>query len=107
MLLDLLDDLRRGDAELDPDLEVAARLRAAEVDHERHQVLLGSVVDVSLQAAPFGVVGVDQPLARQLELVSTRRELIGAPGKLRPEPRATQNQPGLGGKAREQALLDR
>ena len=83
------------------------RLREPEVDDQGDQVLLGPVVDVALEPAALGVVGVDQASARHLELLGPRRQLLGAPGQLGAQPHTAQHQPGLGREAGEQAFLDR
>ena len=42
------------------------RLREPQVDRQRHQVLLGAVVDVAFQAASLVVLGLDEPVPRHL-----------------------------------------
>ena len=82
-------------------------LRESQVDHEGDEVLLGTVVDVALEAATLGVEGVDQASARHLELVGPRRQLHGASGQLGAEADTAQHQPRLRCQTGEQALLDR
>ena len=40
-------------------------VRQSEIDSQSHQMLLGAVMKVSLEAATFGVLGLDEPLYRQ------------------------------------------
>ena len=69
-------------------------------------MLLGAVVDVALQPASFGVLGLDEPLARGLELVGAGRQLAVTVLQVGPQPDQPQHQSGLGGQTGEQPLLD-
>ena len=55
-----------------------------QVHRERHQVLLRTVVDVALQPAALGVLGVDQSLPRHPQLLGPRRQLDHAAAAARP-----------------------
>ena len=78
-----------------------------EVHRQRHQVLLGPVVDVALQPAARVVLGVDQPLAGLPQLRLARPTARPPLLELGAQPRAPQHQPGLAGQPGEQPLLDR
>ena len=80
-------------------------LREPQVDRQCHQVLLRTVVDVALQAAPLGVLRFDEPFPRRLELVGSRHQLLVTVLELGPQPDQPQHQPGLGGQPGEQPLL--
>ena len=67
-------------------------LREPEVHGQRHEVLLGAVVDVALQTAPFGVLGLDEPLPRGPELVGAGQQLRAAVVELGPQRDQPQHQ---------------
>ena len=69
-------------------------------DGERHQLLLGSVVDVPLELASFGVLRGDDALAGGPELLQARQQLLG-------EPNVSEHQPGTRGQVGRQLLLGR
>jgi len=47
----------------------------ADVERERDQPLLGTIVEVAFELAPLGDAGLDDPLARALELGDARAQL--------------------------------
>ena len=53
-----------------------------EVHGERHQVLLRAVMDVALEPAPLGVLGLDEPFAGQAQLVGACCQLVVPGGQL-------------------------
>ena len=58
------------------------RLGQPQVDRERDQVLLGPVVDVPLEPAPLGVLGLDQALPRGPQLGGAGDQVVVAGGEL-------------------------
>ena len=72
------------------------RLGEPQVHRERDQVLLGAVVDVALEPPALGVLGVDQPLPRDAQLVGARRQLASRAARARRAagPRAAPARPG-------------
>ncbi|HEY7926837.1 MAG TPA: hypothetical protein VIG86_05370 [Candidatus Dormibacteraeota bacterium] len=74
-------------------------LRQPKLDLERDEVLLGTIVQVALDPAPFTILRRDQPLPRRTEVLEPRRQV-------RAEPHVLEHQPGLVGKVVEQLLLD-
>ena len=79
----------------------------AEVDDERDQVLLGPVVDVAFQSPPFGVMGVDDTSARDLEGLGQGCQVLGPLRQLDAQPSTVEHQTRLGREVGEQAFLDR
>ncbi len=55
-------------------------LQQAELHRERHELLLGAIVEVALDLATLLVLGLDQPAARRPELIDTLLQLRGKPG---------------------------
>ena len=76
-----------------------------QVQREGNEVLLGAVVDVALQPAAFGVLGLDHPSAGAFQLAGTRPQLPVPVLELRPQPDQSQHETGLRGQPDEQALL--
>ncbi len=70
-------------------------------------MLLGAVVDVTLEPTPLCVVGVDEAAPRLLQLVRSYGEVGSAPRELGTETAPMEDHPGLGGEVGEQTLLDR
>jgi hypothetical protein len=68
-------------------------------------VLLGAVVDVALQAAPFGVLRLDESLARRAQLLGPCCQLLATCRELRPQPDLTKDQPRLRSEAGEEPFL--
>ena len=81
----------------------ASVVREAQVHRQRDQVLLGAVVDVPLEAPALGVLGVDQALAGDPQLLGPRGQLGRPELELGAQPGAAQHQPGLGRRARRTA----
>ena len=86
---------------------VRQRLGEPQVHGERDEVLLGTVVDVTLQTPALRVLGVHHPLTRGAQLPGTRGQLDQPALQLGAEPGAAQHQPGLARQPGEQPLLDR
>ena len=76
----------------------AMPLGQAQLHLEGHQLLLGAVVQVALEAPPFLVLGRDQPLARGPQLFQAVEQLGG-------EAHVAQHQPGLGAHVVQQLVL--
>ena len=70
----------------------------AELDGQRDQLLLGAVVQVPLDPAAFGVLGLGQPAPGREQLVDRGPQLGGQLG-------VAHDQAGLGGQVPEQAVL--
>ena len=70
----------------------------ANLHRKSHQLLLGPVVDVALQAPPFGVLGRHYPLTRGLQLLQAVKELLG-------QADVAKDQAGTGGQVLGQVLL--
>ena len=69
-------------------------------------MLLGAVVEVALEAASFGVLGLDETLARGLDLLGPDQQLRATVVELGSEPDPLQHQARLGGQPGEQPFLD-
>ncbi len=78
-----------------------------QLHHERHQVLLGAVVDVPLDLPPLGVLRGHDPLTRGPDLRRLRRDLLQPPGELGGEADVAQHVPGLRGDVAEEPQVDR
>ena len=75
------------------------RASDAELDLEGHDLLLGAVVQVALEAVPLGVLRGDQPTPRRSELGRPRLELAV-------QAEVAQERAGGGGDIRQQAQLN-
>ena len=75
-------------------------VREPELHRERDQLLLRAVVDVPLQAAALLVLCGDDPLARSLELLQVRAELLR-------QSHVPEDEAGLRGEVVEQPALGR
>ena len=69
-------------------------------------MLLGAVMEVALEAASLGVLGLDETLSRGLELLGPDQQLRATVVELGSEPDPPQHQAGLGGQPGEQPFLD-
>ena len=77
-----------------------ARSRRAALHGERHQLLLGAVVDVALDPPSLTVLGRHQALPRRPELLEVGTKLLG-------QPHVPQHQPGLRGQVVDELVLRR
>jgi hypothetical protein len=76
------------------------------MDRQGHQVLLGAVVEVALETASLGILGLDETLARRSDLPATDKQLCAAVIERGSEPGPPQYQTGLGGQSGEESLFD-
>jgi hypothetical protein len=78
-----------------------------QVDRERDQVLLGTVVDVALEPLPGLVLGVDQPPPGAAQLLLPDRQLAQPALERCAQPGAAQHQASLAGQIGEEPFFDR
>ena len=81
--------------------------REASIDGDGHKVLLSTVVDVPLQAPPFGILRGDNALARRPQLVSLGGELGQPRLELERQPDIAERWAGLRGQIGQQCTLGR
>ena len=77
----------------------------AQLDGQRHEVLLGTVVEVALELAPLGVAGGDDAGARLLQLVVAHLQLVEAGLQRGVELHVVQRERDLAGELGQDAVL--
>jgi hypothetical protein len=75
------------------------------VDRQRDQILLCSIVQITLLEATFGILGRNHPLAGGTPLACLRRDLVEPWLRLDGEPNARQRGARLCGQVGQQPLL--
>jgi hypothetical protein len=80
-------------------------VREPQVDRQGHQVLLGAVVEIALEASAFGVLGLDKTLSGGPDLLGPDQQVRVPIVELSAEPDPVQDQTRLVGEPDEQPLL--
>ena len=88
-------------------IPTSKRAHDAELHHQRDQVLLRAVVDVALDAPPFGVLRVDDAPPRRADLGRLRRDGFEAARHLGGETHVAHHKAGLRREVVEQTQIRR